>query len=202
MAGHAHPLLAGAGRVGRHVRPARGDPLSTRATPHELAVMAEQITARGVHGVVATAAPLAAQAGAAMLREGGNAYDAAVAAALAETVLLPPKCGFGGDLVAIVIPAFGEEPESLIAIGGAAAGHAAVGRDGRWRDVGPNAVGPPAAGAGYAALADRGRLGREHLAEPAIALALGGFPWAEVLTRLSKQAAELVAEMQPEGCVY
>src|SRR5262245_2270673 len=145
MARHAHPLLAGAGRAGRHVRPARGDPLSTGAPPHELTVMAEQITARGVRGVVATAAPLAAQAGAAALREGGNAYDAAIAAALAETVLLPPKCGLGGDLVAIVIPGFGREPESLIAVGGAAAGHAAVAREGRWRDVGPNAVGPPAA---------------------------------------------------------
>ena len=79
---------------------------------HELAVMAEQVTARGVRGVVAAAAPQAAQAGAAVMREGGNAYDAAVAAALAETVLLPPKCGFGGDLIAIVIPRPDAEPEA------------------------------------------------------------------------------------------
>ena len=47
----------------------------------------------------------------AALRDGGNAYDAAVAAALAETVLLPPKCGFGGDLVAIVIPGSAPSPK-------------------------------------------------------------------------------------------
>ncbi|HZB43239.1 MAG TPA: gamma-glutamyltransferase [Ilumatobacter sp.] len=176
--------------------------MSGGATAHELAVMAEQVTARGVHGVVAAAAPQAAQAGAAALRDGGNAYDAAVAAALAETVLLPPKCGFGGDLIAIVIPGFGVEPQALIAVGGAAAGHADVARAGRWRDVGPDSVGPPAAAAGYAALADRGRLERERLATPAIALALDGFAWAEVCTRLSRLAADLVAEMNPGGCVY
>lgn len=168
---------------------------------HEQAVMAEQVTARGVRGVVAAAAPQAAQAGAAALRAGGNAYDAAVAAALAETVLLPPKCGFGGDLVAIVVPA-GGTPEALIAVGGAAAGHAAVARAGRWRDVGPDSVGPPAASAGYAALADRGRLGRDALAAPAIDLADHGFAWAAVCTALSRQAAALVAEMQPDGCEY
>lgn len=172
------------------------------AIAHEWAVMAEQVTARGVRGVVAAAAPQAAQAGAAILRDGGNAYDAAVAAALAETVLLPPKCGLGGDLVAIVIPGPGAEPEALIAVGGAAARHADVARAGRWRDVGPDAVGPPAAAAGYAALAARGRRSRDELAAAAIALARGGFAWAEVCTRLSMQAADLVAEMHPEGCAY
>jgi gamma-glutamyltranspeptidase/glutathione hydrolase len=164
--------------------------------------MAEQVTGRGVHGVVAAAAPLAAQAGAAALRAGGNAFDAAVAAALAETVLLPPKCGFGGDLIALVLPADGSAPEALLAIGAAAAGHAAVAEAGRWRDVGPDAVGPPAAAAGHAALAERGVLGRDVLAQWAIALAEDGAPWADVCTRLSAQAASLVAEMHPEGCVY
>jgi gamma-glutamyltranspeptidase/glutathione hydrolase len=167
----------------------------------EVAVVAEQVTARGPRGVVAAAAPLAAQAGVAALRDGGNAYDAAVAAALAETVLLPPKCGFGGDLVAIVAT-HGAGPAALIAVGGAAAGHAAVARAGRWRDVGPDSVGPPAAAAGYAALAARGRLPRARLAGPAIELADGGFPWAEVCTRLAVRAAALVAEMHPDGCVY
>src|SRR5690554_1513500 len=69
--------------------------------PHELAVMAEQCTGRGARGVVCAAAPLAAQAGAEVLREGGDAHDAVVAMALAEGVLLPPKCGLGGDLVAV-----------------------------------------------------------------------------------------------------
>lgn len=168
----------------------------------ELAVMAEQVTGRGLRGVVAAAAPMAARAGADTLRDGGNAYDAAVAAALAETVLLPPKCGLGGDLVAIVLPAGADRPEALLAIGGAPRGLADVARAGSWRDVGPTSVGPPAAPAGYAALAERGRLGRDRLAAAAISLAADGFPWATVCTRLAAQARELVAEMHPDGCVY
>ncbi len=152
--------------------------------------------------MVCAAAPLAALAGVDAFRAGGNAYDAAVAAALAETILLPPKCGFGGDLVAVVVDAGGQEPEALLAIGGAPRGLADVAISGRWREVGPTSVGPPAAAAGYAALAERGRLGRAALAARAIDLAVGGFPWATVCTQLSVQARELVAEMNPAGTVY
>ena len=166
------------------------------------AVMAEQCTGRGRDGVVCAAAPLAALAGAQALRDGGNAYDAVVAAALAETVLLPPKCGFGGDLIGIVLPAGASVPQALVAVGGAPAGLAAVATSGEWRDVGATSVGPPAAAAGYDALAARGRLGRARQAAPAIDLAVGGFPWASVCTRLAEQAAPLVAEMHPEGTAY
>src|SRR4029079_426459 len=102
----------------------------------------------------------------------------------------------------MVVPGFGAEPEALIAVGGAAAGHAAVALAGRWRDVGADAVGPPAPAPASAALADRGRLDRGRLAQPAIALASDGFAWADVCTRLSTLAAGLVAEMNPDGCVY
>ena len=168
----------------------------------ELAVMAEQVTARGVHGVVAAAAPQAAQAAAQVLREGGNAFDAALTAALAETVLLPPKCGLGGDLVAIVLEAGSREPRALVAVGGAPAGLAEIATAGRWRDVGATSVGPPAAPSGYAALAELGVAGRARAAAPAIALATNGFAWASVCTRLSEQAQSLVAEMNPQGTVF
>lgn len=167
-----------------------------------LQVMAEQCTGRGVRGVVAAAAPMAAAAGADALRQGGNAFDAAVAAALAETVLLPPKCGFGGDLVAVAVGAGEDEPAALVAVGGAASGLAEVARVGRWSDVGPTSVGVPSAAAGYAALAGRGRLSREVLAARAVELAEGGFPWAPVCAELGQAARELVATWQPDGCVY
>ncbi|TPW12714.1 MAG: hypothetical protein FD127_2470 [Acidimicrobiaceae bacterium] len=170
--------------------------------PAEVAVMAEQVTGRGLRGVVCAAAPIAAQTAAQAMRDGGNAFDAAVTAALAETVLLPPKCGLGGDLVAIVLHAGASEPEALIAVGGAPAGLADVAASGNWRKVGPNSVGPPGAAAGYSALADHGRFDRSRLARPAIELAVGGFAWATVCTRLSEQAVALVAEMHPEGCTY
>jgi gamma-glutamyltranspeptidase/glutathione hydrolase len=164
-------------------------------------VMAEQCTGRGARGVVCAAAPMAAAAGADVLRAGGSAFDAVVAACLVETVLLPSKCGLGGDLIAITSDR-GAEPEALLAIGGAPAGLADVARAGSWRDVGPHSVGPPAAPAGYAALAARGRLGLGRLAARAIELAETGFPWAAVNEQLSRNAAALVAEMHPEGTRY
>jgi gamma-glutamyltranspeptidase/glutathione hydrolase len=164
--------------------------------------MAEQVTARGRRGVVCAAAPLAAQIGATVLREGGTADDAVVAMALAEAVLLPPKCGLGGDLVAIRRGPGDAEPGALLAIGGAPGGLAEVARRGVWREVGPTSVGPPAAPAGYLALAALGRLPLERLAAPAIDLARAGFPWATVAHRLSVQGAELVSEMHPDGCVF
>jgi gamma-glutamyltranspeptidase/glutathione hydrolase len=169
---------------------------------HEVSVMAGQCTALSTSGVVCAAAPLAAQAGLTALADGGNAYDAVVAAALAETVLLPPKCGFGGDLIAIRLSAGATAPDALLAIGGAPHGLADLARRDAWRDVGATSVGPPAAAHGYAALADLGRLGRARLSAPAIHLATSGFAWATVCTRLSEQAATLVLEMNPEGCVY
>src|SRR4029453_7998013 len=46
-------------------------------------------------GVVAAGHPLTAEAGAAVLREGGNAVDAAVAAVLTSFVAESPLTGFG-----------------------------------------------------------------------------------------------------------
>jgi gamma-glutamyltranspeptidase / glutathione hydrolase len=53
------------------------------------------------NGIVATSHPLAAQAGLDMLKQGGNAADAAVAAAAAAAVVEPLSTNLGADMFAL-----------------------------------------------------------------------------------------------------
>ena len=63
------------------------------------------VMARG--GIIGAQHPLVSSTGHRVLASGGNAVDAAVAAALVATVVMPGRCGIGGDLFAIVARANG-----------------------------------------------------------------------------------------------
>src|SRR5262245_29663281 len=56
----------------------------------------------GTRGMVASAHPVAAFIGLTILQRGGNACDAAIAVAAAEGVVLPMKCGLGGDAFVVL----------------------------------------------------------------------------------------------------
>lgn len=170
--------------------------------PSDSKLLARLQTGRGGRGVVAAAVPTAATVGAQALLDGGNAFDAAVTAALAETVLLPPKCGLAGDVVAMCLPGGSTHPEALIGIGPAGARLASTVEDRGLPQTGALSVGVPGAPAGLAALSERGRLTRRQHIAPAISLAQRGFAWAPILDVLAAESEELVARENPKGTVY
>jgi len=140
---------------------------------------------------VATAAvPAAADTAIDILRSGGNAFDAAVAAALVETVWLPMKCGLAGDVVALVRRSDGSF-RALVSIG---AGAKALDRGARPTVTGPRSVGVPGAPGGYAALAELGRLSLAELVAPAIRYARDGVRWLPIAVDLTREAESLLRE--------
>jgi gamma-glutamyltranspeptidase/glutathione hydrolase len=152
-------------------------------------------TVYGQRGVVATSQPLAAEAGLSLLRQGGNAFDAAVATAAALNVVEPTSTGLGGDVFACYRTADGDVG-AMRACGGApqdatltaVSERVAAESDGSPDDVempmyGPHTVTVPGTARGWEATIEE--LGRRSLAEaldPAITYATEGYPVTEVVS--------------------
>jgi len=90
----------------------------------------------GTHGMVASTHWLASAAGMAMLEQGGNAFDAAVAAGLVLQVVEPHLNGPGGDLPILLWDARSRRP-LVVAGQGPAPAAASIGR---FRDLGLDLV--------------------------------------------------------------
>jgi gamma-glutamyltranspeptidase/glutathione hydrolase len=138
------------------------------------------------NGVVATGQALAAQAGLAVLRRGGNAVDAAVATAITLTVVEPTSNGIGGDAFALIwdgerlhgLNGSGRAPAALTPEVVARAGHSAMPVAG-WMPV--TVPGAPRA---WRDLHERwGRLPFETLFEDAIRYAEEGYGLSPMLAR-------------------
>ena len=140
----------------------------------------------GSNGMVSSAHPLASEAGLTVLRDGGNAVDAAVATAFAIGVVEPEMSGVGGSGAMLAWIAKDHRAEFLdfYAAQPIASFRAAnaVGRD---STTPMRVVGVPGNVAGLLLAQERfGRLTRAQVMAPAIRLAEDGFPMYEVLASM------------------
>ncbi|MFM8358391.1 MAG: gamma-glutamyltransferase, partial [Verrucomicrobiota bacterium] len=138
------------------------------------------------HGLACTSHPLATQAAVQILRQGGSAVDAALAANACLGLMEPTGCGIGGDLFALVWEARGRKLHGLNASGRSP--HALTLAEFRRRGLsripsyGPLPVTVPGCVDGWYALHARfGRLPMATNLAPAIAYARDGFPLSEVI---------------------
>ena len=147
------------------------------------------------NGMVATSHPLATQIGLQVLKDGGNAVDAAIAANAALGLMEPTGSGIGGDLFAIVwsakdkklygLNASGRSPEKL---------NLEFFKDKGMTSIpayGPLPVSVPGCVDGWFELNKKfGSMEMEEILQPAIDYARNGFPVTELigyyLTRSSK----------------
>lgn len=140
----------------------------------------------GKKGMVAASQPLAAQAGLDMIKKGGNAVDAAIAAAACLTVVEPTSNGIGGDAFALVwwggklygLNSSGPAPKKISAADVLKEGYKEMPRFG-WLPV--TVPGIPAA---WAELSKKfGKLSLKEVLKPAIEYAENGYPVSPVTGR-------------------
>lgn len=151
------------------------------------------------NGMAATSHPLATQIALDILKAGGTAVDAAIAANAALGLMEPTGCGIGGDLFAIVWDADKEELTGLNASGRAPALMTIEYFEENGIDevpvFGPLPVSVPGAVDGWFELHERyGRLAMDELLAPSIDYARNGFPVSEVIAYYFVRNAERMSE--------
>lgn len=145
--------------------------LSVSTAPLPAATRNAQVEAR--NGMVASAHTLASQAGIEILKGGGNAVDAAVAAAFAIGVVEPNATGIGGEGMMVIYLA---NKKAAVAIDYRSAAPARASYTGPVPATGHSAVAVPGTVAGLAlALQKYGTMKLPQVLAPAIRIASAGF---------------------------
>ena len=184
-----------------------------RITGHPFATRSEVIAP---HGMIATSQPLATQVGLDVLKAGGSAVDAAIAANAALGLMEPTGNGIGGDLYAIVWDAESQKLYGLNASGRSPLGLDMAGMKAELAKLERESIPPyghlpvsvPGAIDGWFELHGKfGKLSMADVLKPAITYARNGFPvseliawyWERSVPRLSEQPGAFVETFTIEG---
>jgi len=149
------------------------------------------------NGMAATSQPLATQVALDILKKGGNAFDAAIAANAVLGLMEPTGCGIGGDLFAIIwsaekgklygLNASGRSPRSLTL------DYFRENKMERIPSYGPLSVSVPGCVDGWYEINGMfGKMAMSDLLQPAISYAREGFPMTEVIGSALKRNAEIL----------
>ena len=169
--------------------------------------MGRRSTVYAPRNVAATSQPLATAAALEIMQQGGNAIDAAVAAAAVLNVTEPHMTGMGGDAFSIVWWAETGELHGIDASGRSGSGMSVEALRARGHDrvpgSGPEAVTVPGAVSGWHALVERfGDLTLGEVLQPAIRIASEGFPVTPVIARQWAGATEKLARDEGARATY
>ncbi|HZY24983.1 MAG TPA: gamma-glutamyltransferase family protein, partial [Bacteroidales bacterium] len=167
-----------------------------RITGHDFATRSEVIAR---NGMAATSQPLATQVALDILKKGGNAIDAAIAADAVLGVVEPTGAGVGGDLFAIIWSAdkgkmyglngSGRSPRSLKLEYFKENGFEFI------PSYGPLPVSVPGCVDGWYEMHDMfGHLPMNEILQPAITYAREGFPVTEVIAVALKQGTDILKD--------
>ncbi|MDX1516306.1 MAG: gamma-glutamyltransferase [Woeseiaceae bacterium] len=167
-----------------------------RVTGHAHASRSEVIAP---HAMAATSQPLATQIALDILKAGGTAVDAAIAANAALGLMEPTGCGIGGDLFAIVWDA---KKKELVGLNASGRAPALMTLDYfRERNIdeiplfGPLPISVPGAVDGWFELHERyGRLPMKSLLAPAVDYARNGFPVSQTIAYYFERNASRMSE--------
>jgi len=160
--------------------------------------------------MASTSQPLATQTALDILKQGGNALDAAIAACAVQCVTEPQSTGIGGDCFCLYAPAGRKD---VVAFNGSGRTPAGLSLDylqqqGQTLErTSPHSVIVPGAIDAWSQLnADHGRLPLKDLLQPAIGYALQGFPLTPRVARdfakqeeLFASSAALTGIFKPDG---
>ncbi|MGQ9621235.1 MAG: gamma-glutamyltransferase [Bacteroidales bacterium] len=167
-----------------------------RVTGHDFVTRSEVIAQ---NGMAATSHPLATQVALDILKKGGNAFDAAIAANAVLGLMEPTGCGVGGDLFAIIwsaergklygLNASGRSPRSL------KIEYFKENNIDRIPSYGPLPVSVPGCVDGWFEIHDMlGKLPMADILQPAIKYAREGFPVTEIIAWQMKRNLEILKD--------
>jgi len=174
-----------------------GNPLCAQVRYNNGRNFSSRSEALGEHGMVCTSQPFATQVGLEILKKGGTAIDAAIAANAMLGLMEPTGSGMGGDIFAIVWDA---KSQKLIGLNGS--GRSPQSLTLSWfkehgmkmiPSYGALSVSVPGCVDGWYMLHERfGKLPMEQLLQPTIDYAVNGFPVTEVIANSWKNYAKIL----------